>query len=261
MDVKNALAKLAILAEANSAEIALGGALAGVPITALLFGRARLKADDILAEIEDERCEQNILVPMTTGEKVGATWKCYILPTIACGTTIFLMVWSHKIQGKKLVALASAYSLTDTAFRNYRNKVEEVVSNKKIEEINHGLNQDKVSEMTSIDNDILATNRGDVLCVDVWTGLKFYSNASNIKDAINAVNAEMVGDIYVRLGYLYEQLGIPPQLMPKCGNELGWNVLADKQVRVEIDSCLDKENIPTLTMEYFPKPSPMFDTL
>lgn len=258
MDVRKAIAKTLLLAESNSAEIALGGAIAGVPITAFLFGRSRLKADDILADLEDERCSQEIRDPLTTGEKVGATWKCYILPTLSCGLTIFLMVWSHKIQGRKLVALASAYSLTDTAFREYKGKVEELVGKKKIEEINHSINQDKVKDLTVLDGDILSTNGGDVLCVDGWTGLKFFSNAQKIKEAVNTVNAEMVCDMYEPLNLLYEELGIPET---DLGSEQGWNVMVDKAIRVEIDSCLDKEQIPALVMNYYPRPRPMYTDL
>lgn len=257
MELRQAIAKALAIASANSAEIALGIAVAGVPISMFLSGQARLKADDILAELEEDRWSQGIRDPMTVPEKAGATWKCYILPIISGGITIFCMIWSHKIQGRKLLALASAYTLTDSALRDLRNHIPD----KKLKEYDHNINQEKVSEMSMLDGDIYSTNRGDVLCVDQYTGLKFFSNATSIKEAVSAVNAEMVGDIYQSLGYLYEQLGIPTQYIPKAGEELGWNVLADKQISVDFDSCLDKEGIPTLVMIYEPKPRPMFDML
>lgn len=246
-----------LVAATQSAEFTTGAAIGMVPLTILLSGNARLRADDILIELEEKDDSR----PLTTGEKVKATWMCYIPPVIAGGLTIFFILWSHKKQGQKLVAWASAYTLMDSAFTNYKNKVEEVVSKKKVEQINHEIHQDKVQNMTMLDDDILATNYGDILCVDDWTGLKFFSNKKAIDDAIAATNAEMVGDVYVRLNTLFENIGIPPQYLPKVGNYEGWNVLVDRAIRVDYDSTLDKEGIPTLVMIYDPKPKPMYDEL
>jgi hypothetical protein len=176
-----------------------------------------------------------------------------------CGLTMFLMIWSHKIQGRKLIALASAYSLTDSAFREYREKVAETVSKKKLEEINHAIDKDKVKDCTVLDSDILATNLGDVLCVDSWTGRKFFANAEVIRQAVAATNAEMVGDVYVPSSFLYsEQLNMP---VCESDQELGWNVLVDKKIDVWFTSVLDKENIPALVMHLEPHPRPMYDDL
>lgn len=246
-----------LVASTQSAEFITGAAIGSVPLLMLLSGNARLRADDILIELEEKNDHQ----PLTTGEKVKATWTCYIPPVLVGGLTVFFILWSHKKQGQKLIAWASAYTLLDNSFKNYRDKVEEVVSKKKVEQINHEIHQDKVSNMTMLDDDILATSYGDILCVDDWTGLKFFSNKKAIDDAVAATNAEMVGDVYVRLNTLYENIGIPPQFLPKVGDNEGWNVLVDKSIRVDYDTTLDKEGIPTLVMVYEPKPKPMFDEI
>ena len=252
--MKNAL-KTMLLAGSNSAELALGTAVTGVILTGVLAGRASLKADDILAELEEQRYNIGIDEPLTVPEKLEATWKCYILPTVAAGATIFLMIWSHRIQGRKLIALASAYSITDSAFREYRNKVQEMVSKKKFDEIDHAIDQDKTSNFSVLDGDILATNRGDVLCLDAWSGQKFFSNKTAIEEAVARANALMVGDIYMPLNTLYDEMGIPPS---EGGEELGWNALVDKSVKVRFGSTLDKENIPTLVMHLDPAPRYMY---
>ena len=264
MSAKELLARALVFADSNSAEIALGTALAGVPLVAVLSGRASLKADDILMQMEIEREEIGVLDPIPTVDKVKATWHCYILPILVGAGTIWMMIWSHKIQGRKLVALASAYTITDTAFKEYKHKVEELVSKKKVQEIEHAINQDKVAEMTMLDGDILATNRGDVLCVDFWTGMKFFSNATEIREAVSRCNNMMVDSVYLSQGTLYDEIGIPiftttaGEPIPGNVEDIGWNAI-NGPLKVHLDSCLDKENIPTLVMKVEPRPRSMFE--
>lgn len=266
MWAKDLLARALIFADSNSAEIALGTAIAGVPLVAILSGRARLKADDILMNMELEREEEfGITDPIPTPEKIKATWKCYTLPVLAVGGTIWMMIWSHKIQGRKLVALASAYTITDSAFKEYKNKVQELVSKKKLQEIEHGICQDKVADMSMLDGDILSTNRGDVLCVDYWNGMKFFSNATEIKEAVARCNNMMADSLFLSEATVYDEIGIPiltttaGNAIPAEATEIGWNRLRDKSIRVDLDTCLDKENIPTLVMRLEPKPYPQFE--
>lgn len=246
------------LAFVKSSEFATGAAIGLVPITMILSGECRLRADDILAEEEQHRYDAGNDEPLTFMEKAKLTWHCYILPVLAGGATVFLFLWSHKKQGEKLLALATAYSLTDSAFKEYRNKVEELYGKSKEQKVLHEIHQDKTNEMTLLDSDILAVNHGDVLCVDGWTGVKFYSTAQKIKDAVGQVNAEMIDDMYANINSLYEWLNVPPC---KMGQELGWNVLADKQIRLELDTTLDKEGIPTLVMDIYPRPHALYDSL
>ena len=237
-----------------TAEVALGVGLAGVPISMILSGEARLKADDILAELENEYYERGINEPVPFEEKFRATWKCYILPVISGGLTIAALIVSHKIQGEKLVALAGAYTLTNNALKELKAKIPE----KKLREYQHSIDQDRVKDMSVLDDDILVTNRGDVLCIDAWSGVKYFANAQTIKDAVNATNAEMVSDMYANYNYLYDQLNLPPTL---AGENNGWNVLAEKTISVWFDSVVDKEEIPALVVHIEPAPRPLYDAL
>ena len=251
MGIKDALARALVVANANSAEIALGVAIAGVPISMILSGEARLKADDILAELEEQRYQDGIDEPIPIETKIAKTWRCYILPVLSGVITLGSLIWSHKVQGKKLVALASAYTLTDSAFRELKSHIPE----KKLREYQHEIDQEKVGEMSMLDADILTTNRGDVLCVDAWSGMKFFSNAQDIRDAVAAVNAEMVGEMYANMNYLYDQMNVQ---QTAAGESNGWNVLSDKSISVWFDSVVDKESIPALVMHIEPEPRPLY---
>ena len=254
MDIRNAVTGALAIASANSAELTLGIAIAGVPISMILSGTARLKADDILAELEEERYKQGIDEPIPTQTKLVKTWHCYILPVVSGVVTIGCLIWSHKIQGKKLLALASAYALSDAALRDLKAHIPE----KKLREYQHAIDQEKVGHMSMLDTDILATGQGDILCIDAWSGLKFFSNAQNIRDAVAATNAEMIGDMYANMNYTYDQLNLPPTI---AGDSNGWNVLAEKSISVWFDSVVDKEEIPALVMHIDPPPRPLYDNI
>ena len=258
--LKPLAAKALMIAEANSAEILTGFGLAGVVLTGVTSGRARLKADDILmqveADIENNAAINNTEVyQLTFQDKFKLTWWCYALPVGIGVATIGCILGSHHIQGKKLAALAGAYTITDSMFKEYKEKIREKLGDKKIDEAEHAINQDKMSQFTSVDSDIFATNHGDVLCYDVWSGMKFYSNAEAIRQAVHQVNAMMLDDVYIDLNAFYQELGLDGTVE---GDETGWNALVDKSIRVKLDSCLDKEKIPCLTLELIPHPSPLY---
>lgn len=243
------------LLDSVSAEMALGFGL-GVSFVAMIAsGDARLKADDILIQKEQEREDQGILEPMTFVEKTQSTWHCYILPIVLWGTSTAFIIWSHKIQGKKLLALASAYAITNKSFKEYKDKAKELLSPKKLNELETAIDQDKVANMTVLDGDILATNTGDVLCVDAWGGQKFFSNAEAIRQAVARCNQMMVGHVYLSLNTLYDEIGLPPTV---AGEELGWNSLFDDAITVHFSSVLDKEHVPALVMHLEPSPRPMY---
>ena len=250
-NLKTLLSRAAFVVGSNSAEILTGLSLAGVVATGIASGEARLKADDILIQLESEHPDE----PLTTSEKAKATWWCYILPVTLGVLTMGCVIGSHKIQGRKLAALASAYSITDGMFKEYRDKVREKFGDKKADEIQHDIDQDKTSEMTMLDKDILTTNYGDVLCLDAWSGQKFFSNAEAIRQAKDRVNAIMLDDMYVDLNTFYDELGIPPT---EAGDDTGWNALADKTISVKFSSTLDKEKIPCLVMHIHPSPRPLY---
>ena len=238
-----------------SAEAALGVGLGLSAAAMIVSGESRLKADDILIQLEQEREDVGLTEPMTMGEKTKATWHCYILPVVLWGSSVAFIIWSHKIQGRKLLALASAYAITNRSFKEYRDKAKELLTPKKFNEIEHAVDQEKVANMTVLDGDILATNHGDVLCVDGWGGQKFFSNAEAIRQAVARCNQMMVGHVYLSLNTLYDEIGLDPT---EAGEDLGWNSLFDDAISVRFSSVLDKENVPALVMHLDPNPRPMY---
>ena len=64
-------------------------------------------------------------------EIVKLTWECYI-PTAAVGlSTIACIIGAHNIHLRRNAALASLYSLTESAFKEYQSKVVETIGKNK----------------------------------------------------------------------------------------------------------------------------------
>ena len=108
----------------NSPAILTGLGCAGVLTTAILTGRATLRASEILKmEAPDEQ------LPVT--EIVKLTWKVFIPPVLVGASSITCIIGSNSINQRRNAAISALYSLSETAFREYKEKVvEEIGKNK-----------------------------------------------------------------------------------------------------------------------------------
>ena len=113
----------------HSPELLVGLGISGMIATTVLAVRATPKALQLLEEkAMDEECEVNEL---TVGEKIKTCWKCYIPAAITGLTSTACIIGAHSVNTRRNAALAAAYTLSDTALREYRDKVVETIGEKK----------------------------------------------------------------------------------------------------------------------------------
>lgn len=91
------------------------GASAGVVATSVLTGKAVLKADKILNEIEEKD-----LKTIETQKKIIPV---YIPPVLSCTVTIACIVGCHLMNKKIQAGLIAAYGILDTTFKAYKSKL------------------------------------------------------------------------------------------------------------------------------------------
>jgi Zn-dependent alcohol dehydrogenase len=96
-------------------------AAAGVIATAVLTAKDTPKARAVLNSAEREKGEK-----LTTLEKVKIAGPAYI-PAIAVGASTIACIFGANVLNKRTQAtLAGAYPLVDSAYREYRKKVDEI---------------------------------------------------------------------------------------------------------------------------------------
>jgi hypothetical protein len=181
------------------------------------------KAEQVkLCEAKDAGCdvvEEPLLSPK---EKFQAVWKCYIPPVVIGVASASCVFGARKVDAQRNVALATAYSLAQTSFDEYKASALEELGEKKEEKIRERIDKKHLEEKPESKAEIIATSEGNDLFYDSYSGRYFYSSTEKIDAAINRLNAQILGNEYGSLNDFYYEIKIPP-IFP-LGESLGWNV-------------------------------------
>lgn len=236
----------------RSPEILTGIGIAGMITTTILAVRSTPKALKMLEDAEYDKGEK-----LTVGDKFKASWKCYIPAAVTGIASMACIIFASSVNVKRNAALATAYSLSETALREYQEKVVETIGEKKEKAIKEKIDKDHLEKNPVSSNDVIITKKGDTLCYDRVFGRYFKSDIDSIKRAINEVNRTIVTYGYVSLNEFYSELGLIPT---DSGDELGWNI-DDRQVDIDFSSQLADDGTPCLVISYSVAPKFNFDRL
>lgn len=230
MNVSSFVTSVAKKMSKHSPAILTGIGITGMISTTILAVKATPKAVRLLEKRETE-LELATDERLTAKEVVKTTWKLYIPAAVTCAGSIACLIGANTLSSKRQAALATAYTLSETAFSEYRESVKEVIGEKKEKAI-----QDKVAEKriqsnppSSNEKMIYQTGYGNTLCYDAWDGGYFYCDVDRIQSAINILNNELNNQDYVSLNDFYELIGLPPS---EKGEYLGWNRMRDGLVEI-----------------------------
>lgn len=229
----------------HSPEILTGIGIAGMLSTTILAVKATPKALKCIERQEKLREQFEPVVPMSKLDIVKATWKCYIPAAITGTMSIACLVGASSVNSKRNAALATAYTLSETALREYKDKVVETIGEKKEQAVRDAIAKDKVEQNPASNNEVIITGKGDTLCYDVISGRHFKSDIDKLNKAVNDLNRRMMDEMYVSVNDFYCEIGLNPVA---AGEELGWNI--DRGfIELSFSSQLD-EGTPCLVVGY-----------
>lgn len=235
----------------RSPEILTGIGIAGMVVTTVLAVKATPKALRLLDEAENEK-----EADLTVGEKIKTCWKCYIPTAVTGVTSVACLVGASSVHTRRNAALAAAYTLSDSALREYREKVVETIGEKKEKVVRDAVAKEKIEKDPVTSKEVIITEKGDTLCYDGIFGRYFKSDMESIKRAINKINRQIVCDMYVSLNEFYDELGL--NHVP-IGDDLGW-CIDDGQIEIDFSSQLAEDGTPCLVMNYSVTPRYNYST-
>ena len=227
------------LAKDNAPTILSAVAVAGVAATAVLAVKATPKASKRLKELE---AEGNPAI--TKREIVEATWKFYVPAVLSGAGTIACIVGANQIGLRQKAALAAAAAMFEQGLREYKDKVVEVIGEKKEQEVHDKIMQDRIDKNPP-DKQVVILAGGDQLCLESLSGRYFRSDHETIRRIQNDLNAEIMQQGYIALNDVWESLGLE---QTPIGNELGWNI--DHQIEFRFSSHLTPNSEPCLAVGY-----------
>lgn len=229
----------------RSPEILIALGVTGFISTTVLAVKATPKA--LLLIAAKKKAEGK--TELTVKETVQATWKCYV-PAVVTGTvSTACIIGANSVNAKRNAALATAYKISETAFREFKEKTIETVGEKKVQTIREKIAQDKVDKNPpeKTGKSIIITGNGTTLCLDGVFNQYFESSKDAIERGVNAVNYRMLSEQYVSLNDLYDEIGVD---RIEVGDMVGWNISKHGMIEVDFDTALSKDNRPCLVIHY-----------
>lgn len=245
------------LVKENATTILTASGVVGTVATAVLAGRASYKAaeiirDEELRHIHPEGVEDAIGEGSTFGlsrsEKIKLTWPLFLTPVVTGGATITAIIFSHRMNAQKAAALAAAYGMAQGHIEDYKAKVAEKLTPKKVQEIDDEVAQERVKK-TPVNN-VIIVGGGEVLCCDEPNGRYFKSTMDAIKKAENSTNAEILRHGFASATHFYEELGLPAT---SWTDYVGWNT--DNMLGLKISTVMAPDEVtPCIAIDFMNLP-------
>lgn len=233
----------------HSPEILTGIGIAGMITTTVMAVKATPKALDLMAELKKKHGEDTDRKEMGK-EIVKNVAPVYIPATITGALSIACLIGASSVNSKRNAALATAYTLSETALKEYQEKVIETIGEKKEQTIRDSIAKDKIDKNPPVNTEVIITEKGNTLCYDVISGRYFRSDIDKIKKAENQLNHQLMQEMYLSLNDFYYELGLRPT---KQGNEMGWNI-NDGLIDLHFSSQLTENEEPCLVIDYHVAP-------
>ena len=246
LDISKIAKSMWTVTKKHSPEILTGVGIAGMITTTVMAVRATPKA---LILIENKKREKQVdeLKPI---DVVKSAWKPYI-PAVVTGTTsIMCLVGASSVNVRRNAALATAYAISESSFREYREKVIETIGEKKEQVVRDEVAKDKIQSHPVTNREVIITERGNTLCYDAISGRYFKSDIDKLRKAENELNRRMIGEMYVSLNEFYSEIGLSST---SIGDDLGWNI-NNGYIELSFSSQLAENGEPCLVIDYYIAP-------
>ena len=224
------------------------GILTGIGITGMIGAtfmavKATPKAL-YLIEVKKEKSEVEELTPVET---IKTCWKCYIPATLTTVVSAVCLIGASTVSAKRNAALATAYSISEAALREYQEKVVEVIGEKKEKAVRDAVakNQIERDPVTKSEVVIIDSN-SNTLCYEPLSGRYFKSTIDKIKKAEIKLDRQMIQEMYVSLNDFYWEIGLDGT---DLGDKMGWN-LSKGYMDLSFSSQLADDGTPCAVIVY-----------
>lgn len=225
--------------KSNAPEILTGLGVTGVITTSYLSGKASYEAATFLERMDlpSERKER-------IKKQIKETWRFYIPAGISGVLTIGCIVGASRASGKRTAAAVAAYSLTEKAFSDYKEKVVEQIGKNKEQKVRDEIAQDTVTQNPPSSMMLVAVE-GNVLCYEQYSGRYFWSTMEKLRSATNEINSRIVREDYVLLDEFYDLIFVS---RTDASGSMGWGEA--KLLELEFSAVLTEDNKPCMAFSY-----------
>lgn len=256
MDIANIARNIGPLIRRNSSSILTGLGVAG-SVGSLILGikatpGAIRKMDEAFEIKNDRRPEDGIddvpMVPLTRREVFVVVWKDYIPAVGMQIITISAVVGAQSINLRRQAMFISALTVTETAFREYQDRVA-VEAPTKDRKVRDDIARDQLAKHPIAGSEVVVVGNGDQLFYDAYSGRHFQSTKQKVDSAVNSLNFRILNHEYASLNEFYAEIGL--NNLPQ-GDDLGWT--PEHPVELDFSTHMTDDDRPSVVITHIRQP-------
>lgn len=229
----------------HSPKILTALSIMGVVSTAKLASDAGAKSSAVIVDLRNQNPE------VAKAELARAVLPVYIPTILMGGATIGCMIGATTVASRRNAVLASLYSATELALKQYQEKTFALDEGKTDKLVRDAVAKSAVEEHPVRSSEVIVTGKGKSLCYDSLSGRYFESDIDTIKRAAIRINRAIISEMWITLNQFYDELRLPPV---KLGDRVGWNV--DNMMELKFSSQIASDGRPCIVVDYYAEPVP-----
>lgn len=211
------LTKSKVFFKKNSATMLTCVGAVGVVATTVTAVKATPKAVLLLQKAEEEKGEK-----LTKFEKVKIAGPLYV-PSVVLGAGTLACIFGANVLNKRAQAsVISAYTLLDGAYKDYKNKVDELYGEDAGAQVRAGIAKDKYDEY----GNPIELEDDERLYYDYYSERYFHATPYEVQKAEYEINRALMLDDSVCLNDWYLQLCLEPL---EHGDDFGWTTYGNME--------------------------------
>lgn len=224
------------------------GILTGIGITGMIGATfMAVKATPKALYLIESKKEESEVEELTPVETIKTCWKCYIPATLTTVVSAACLIGASTVSAKRNAALATAYSISEAALREYQEKVVEVVGEKKEKAVRDAVAKDQIERDPVTKSEVvIIDSNSNTLCYEPLSGRYFKSTIDKIKKAEIKLDRQMIQEMYVSLNDFYWEIGLDGT---DLGDKMGWN-LSKGYMDLSFSSQLADDGTPCAVIVY-----------
>lgn len=188
-------------------------------------------------------------ISLTKFEAIKTVWKDYLPVVILEGATIACVIGSQSINLRKQAALISAFSISETALREYQERMV-IESPTKDRKVRDDISRSKIEDNPVTAKEVLLVGNGDQLFYEAHTDRYFMSTMQKVQKAVNDLNFQVLNQNYASLNEFYSMVGLKAVAQ---GEELGWTT--EHQLEVDYSSQVTDDDRAAIVINYVRTPT------
>ena len=224
------------------------GILTGIGIAGMIGATfMAVKATPKALYLIETKKEESEVEELTPVETIKICWKCYIPATLTTVLSAVCLIGASTVSAKRNAALATAYSISEAALREYQEKVVEVVGEKKEKAVRDAVAKDQIERDPVTKSEVvIIDSNSNTLCYEPLSGRYFKSTIDKIKKAEIKLDRQMIQEMYVSLNDFYWEIGLDET---DLGDKMGWN-LSKGYMDLSFSSQLADDGTPCAVIVY-----------